>query len=307
MFSKLRSNYRNLRNRTKDNIFKMTCLIVVLMIWAIVVSLVFNNYATAAAVDEIIPDDEVVNEAETSMPEQPVVETEKPSGDTDISALSGETTPIESDSESDSNGGLISETLDELNEISDVFSDYMTSVADFYLGSDDGDYSGAPSDIPPEALSRPETEAQSETEVLNELKVVDFSSYPYDYDQAVALAQLAWAEGRGLSMREQSLVMWTVLNRIDVCYDGCGDFWSVLTAPYQFAYYTSSPYEEYELRIAIDVLQRYAAEKDGVEDVGRTLPQGYLYYWGDGCHNYFGMNGFGNELWFGLGDPYETW
>ena len=108
-------------------------------------------------------------------------------------------------------------------------------------------------------------------------------------------------------MREQSLVMWTVLNRMDACYDGMSDFWSILTAPYQFAYYPGNPYEEYELRIAIDVLQRYAAEKAGVEEVGRTLPKGYLYYWGDGAHNYFGMNGFGNELYFGLGDPYEDW
>ena len=108
-------------------------------------------------------------------------------------------------------------------------------------------------------------------------------------------------------MREQSLVMWTVLNRLDVCYDGRSDFWSILTAPYQFAYYPNSPYEEYEYRIAVDVLQRWAAEKDGVVDSGRTLPKGYLYYWGDGAHNYFGMNGFSNELYFGLGDPYEDW
>ena len=166
-------------------------------------------------------------------------------------------------------------------------------------------------------MSRPETEAPlieeetetQETEVLIELKSVErqISDYPYDEDKAVALAQLMWAEARGCSKREQSLVAWTVLNRVDVCYSGMSDFWSILTAPYQFVYYSGSPYEEYEYRIAVDVLQRWAAEKDGVEDSGRTLPKGYLYYYGDGVHNYFGMNGFSNELWFGLGDPYENW
>ena len=152
-----------------------------------------------------------------------------------------------------------------------------------------------------------ETEATAETEVTTEETAVDFSQYGYDEGQAVALAQLMWAEARGCSKREQSMVAWTVLNRVDIGYDGRGDFWSILTAPNQFAYWASCPYEEYERLIAVDVLQRWAAEKDGVEESGRTLPKGYLYYYGDGVHNYFSTNGSGGELWFGLGDPYETW
>ena len=152
-----------------------------------------------------------------------------------------------------------------------------------------------------------EVESESETEATVEETEADFSEYPYDDGQAVALAQLMWAEARGCTKREQSMVAWTVLNRIDVCYDGKTDFWSILTAPDQFAYWTSSPYEEYEHQIAIDVLQRWSAEKDGVEESGRTLPHGYLYYYGDGVHNYFSTNGSGGDLWFGLGDPYENW
>ena len=134
---------------------------------------------------------------------------------------------------------------------------------------------------------------------------VDFSKYEYDEDQAIALAKLMYAEARGCSKREQSMVAWTVLNRIDVKYDGMTDFWSILTAPSQFAYWSSSPYEEYEHEIAVDVLRRWAAEKDGVQDSGRTLLKGYLYYYGDGVHNYFSTNGSGGELWFVLGDPYS--
>lgn len=136
---------------------------------------------------------------------------------------------------------------------------------------------------------------------------INFSDYPYDDNQAIALAQLMWAEARGCSKREQSLVAWTVLNRVDAGYDGMTDFWSILTAPNQFAFWFDCPYEEFEHRIAIDILQRWVAEKDGVECSGRTLPHGYLYYYGDGEHNYFSTDGYGSELWFGLGDPYENW
>ena len=134
---------------------------------------------------------------------------------------------------------------------------------------------------------------------------IDFSQYEYDEEQAIALAKLMYAEARGCSKREQSMVAWTVLNRVDVGYDGMTDFWSILTAPSQFAYWSSCSYEEYEYEIAVDVLQRWAAEKDGVQNSGRTLPKGYLYYYGDGVHNYFSTNGSGGELWFDLGDPYS--
>ena len=143
-----------------------------------------------------------------------------------------------------------------------------------------------------------------ETETESEMQISD---YGYDEEQAIALAQLMWAEARGCSEREQSLVAWTVLNRVDVEYDGRADFWSVLTEPNQFAYNCNNPFLKYEYNIAVDVLQRWAAEKNGIVDSGRTLPKGYLYYYGDGKHNYFSTDGQSDELWFGLGDPYEGW
>ena len=159
-----------------------------------------------------------------------------------------------------------------------------------------------------------QSEVESEAERLSEVPTViesesekQVSDYAYDEDQAVALAQLMWAEARGCSEREQSLIAWTVLNRIDARYDGKSDFWSILTAPYQFAYNCNNPFYQYQYRIAVDILQRYAAEKDGLVDSGRTLPKGYLYYYGDGSHNYFSTDGCSSELWFGLGDPYEGW
>ena len=148
-----------------------------------------------------------------------------------------------------------------------------------------------------------ETEIE-ETEVDIEAIIAD---YPYDEDKAVALAQLMWAEARGCSKREQSLVAWTVLNRVDVNYDGQVGFWAVLTAPCQFAYYSGRPFEQYELDMAIGILQHWVAEKDGYDNLIRTLPHDYLYYHGDGEHNWFSPNGSTDELWFGLPDPYENW
>ena len=157
-----------------------------------------------------------------------------------------------------------------------------------------------------ESESRLETERETESFLESESEM-QISDYSYDKGQAIALAQLMWAEARGCSEREQSLVAWTVLNRVDVKYDGMTDFWSILTEPDQFAYNYNNPFLQYEYDIAVDVLQRWAAEKDGVVDSGRTLPKGYLYYYGDGKHNYFSTDGQSDELWFGLGDPYEGW
>lgn len=298
---------RNRRNqKMKENLLKVVCIGLLAFAW-VVAALICSSLKTEGAA---VTSPEVKAESE----DVGIV----PDDEDDLDEVPSEHEPGETLAGAGSDNSLI-DSVDELVEASsEAISDFLDDVADDYgLIETEGDFSGAPSDIPDEALSRPETEAPlieeetetQETEVLIELKSVErqISDYPYDEDKAVALAQLMWAEARGCSKREQSLIAWTVLNRVDAGYDGMSDFWSILTAPYQFAYYSGSPYEEYEYRIAVDVLQRWAAEKDGVEDSGRTLPKGYLYYYGDGVHNYFGMNGFSNELWFGLEDPYENW
>ena len=298
---KFLSSYRNLRNRTKDNILKAVCLSLLVFAWISAALFVSNSRANAAQ-----SQNETISSSKASI---------KTSIQSSVKTKSKQT-KVEDDEE---DAGVIpdEEDIDESIEVDEEkVDDEIVSDSD----SDDLEgYGGAPSNIPDGALSKPDDddvpliedqkEDAQETEAQTESKPVEkqISDYSYDEGQAVALAQLMWAEARGCSKREQSLIAWTVLNRVDVCYDGMSDFWSILTAPNQFAYYSGNPYEEYEYRIAVDVLQRWAAEKDGVEDSGRTLPKGYLYYWGDGAHNYFGMNGFSNDLWFGLGDPYENW
>lgn len=56
-----------------------------------------------------------------------------------------------------------------------------------------------------------------------------------------------------------------------------------------------------------DVLTRWYAEKDGETDTGRVLPSDYLWFSGDGKHNYFRNAYKGGETWdWSLPSPYET-
>ena len=55
-----------------------------------------------------------------------------------------------------------------------------------------------------------------------------------------------------------------------------------------------------------DVLARWMAEKECVGSVGRVLPKEYLYFTGDGVHNYFTTEWQGGQTWdWSLESPYE--
>jgi len=48
------------------------------------------------------------------------------------------------------------------------------------------------------------------------------------------------------------------------------------------------------------------AEKECVGSVGRVLPKEYLYFTGDGAHNYFTTEWQGGQTWdWSLESPYE--
>ena len=53
-------------------------------------------------------------------------------------------------------------------------------------------------------------------------------------------------------------------------------------------------------------LARWMAEKECVGSVGRVLPKEYLYFTGDGAHNYFTTEWQGGQTWdWSLESPYE--
>ena len=56
-----------------------------------------------------------------------------------------------------------------------------------------------------------------------------------------------------------------------------------------------------------DVLTRWYAEKAGETDVGRVLPSDYMWFTGDGEHNYFRNAYEGGKTWdWSLQSPYKS-
>lgn len=109
------------------------------------------------------------------------------------------------------------------------------------------------------------------------------------------------------SAEQRAAVGWCILNRVDA--SGFGDtVEEVVTAPSQFHGYNadSEPPESY-YELARDILTRYHREQQGEADVGRTLPQGYCYFCGDGRENHFTTEWLGKDYWnWSLPNPYEN-
>ena len=89
-------------------------------------------------------------------------------------------------------------------------------------------------------------------------------------------------------------------------------FWAdtvegITTQPCQFyGYDPSNPVDPDILALVEDVLARWMAEKECVGSVGRVLPKEYLYFTGDGVHNYFTTEWQGGQTWdWSLESPYE--
>lgn len=125
----------------------------------------------------------------------------------------------------------------------------------------------------------------------------------YTESDAIDLAKLLYAECGGVSSQtEQACVAWCVLNRVDTYNSSIHD---VVRAPYQFAFYESAEVREDLYQLALDVLQRWNDEKNGADNVGRVLPIEYIYFSGDGTHNYFRTEE--NIIWdYTLESPYEN-
>ena len=121
------------------------------------------------------------------------------------------------------------------------------------------------------------------------------------------LARLIYTEARGVrSKTEQAAVVWVVLNRLDNPNRLQKTIAEVVCAPYQFDYRPWAPVTDEFKALAADVLERWQADKSGVEDVGRVLPPEYQYFEGWGGRNWFSAKWKSQEYWgWGLASPYE--
>ena len=127
----------------------------------------------------------------------------------------------------------------------------------------------------------------------NNTGTLDITIYQKDIE---LIAKTVYGEARGCSVAEQSAVIWCILNRVDAGY---GTIEEVITAPYQFTgYKETNPVQGDFVELATDVLLRWQIEKYCIGDVGRTLPDNYLYFHGDGKQNHFRDKYDGN---------YNTW
>ncbi len=131
---------------------------------------------------------------------------------------------------------------------------------------------------------RPATVVEATTTVVAEPEP-DYSL------EAEYIAKTVWGEARGCTVAEQEQVIWCILNRVDseISYFP-DDIISVVTQPNQFHGYSPDyPVTEEHYTLALDVLERWEAEKRG-EASQRNLGKEYVYFHGDGNHNYFREN-----------------
>ena len=128
----------------------------------------------------------------------------------------------------------------------------------------------------------------------------------YTEQDIIDIAKVLYRECGCLpSDTEKACVAWTVLNRVD---EDNATIYKTVRKPNQFAFRESSPVTDALYALAKDVLDRWSAEKDGATDVGRVLPREYLWFYGDGRHNYFRNAFSGNyKIWdYSMPSPYET-
>lgn len=131
--------------------------------------------------------------------------------------------------------------------------------------------------------------------------------YIPDAAEVEALAKMLYGEARGIaSDMEKAACVWCVLNRVDDPRFP-DTVLEVLEAPYQFAGYSADyPVLPELAALAVDVMKRYHAEKNGEENVGRVLPAEYLYFTGDGRNNHFTIGWKDAETWdWSLQNPYD--
>ena len=143
--------------------------------------------------------------------------------------------------------------------------------------------------------------------VSNEIKNKINNQLAELQDEAVMLAKLIYKEARGInSTAHKAAVVWCVLNRVDSGNYG-SDIKEVITAKHQFAWDPNTKVEDEFLELSNDVLIRWLLEKEGFSNVGRVLPNDYLFFAGRNGLNYFRKNYHSKEYWdWSLQSPYEN-
>lgn len=121
------------------------------------------------------------------------------------------------------------------------------------------------------------------------------------------LSKVVYGEARGCDKTQQAAVVWCILNRMD-SDKFPNDIVSVVTQKNQFEGYSSKfPVTDEIKELVLDVLGRYEQEKAGTENVGRVLPNDYLFFRSSGKGtNLFRQNYGSKTIWgWSWGTPYD--
>lgn len=113
------------------------------------------------------------------------------------------------------------------------------------------------------------------------------------------LAELAgraiWGEAGGIQdYAQRAAVIWCACNRADAWDMNIDDVLNV-DAFHGLAIRGTVP--EQHIELARDVLARWTLEAEGWQDVGRVLPNRFLYFEGDGRVNHYSTEYGGGEYW----------
>ncbi len=152
-----------------------------------------------------------------------------------------------------------------------------------------------------------ELQAQVSHKLKAEQKAQTNQAYTVTREEIETLAKIVYQEARGI--RENShkaAVVWCILNRVDDGYWG-DTIVEVATYPNAFAWVPDTPVERELVDLVVDVITRWNYEKEGLSNVGRTLPKDYLYFTGDGSYNHFTREWGSTDYWdWSLPDPYNS-
>ncbi len=138
-------------------------------------------------------------------------------------------------------------------------------------------------------------------------------SISFSNEEIDVVAKVLYGEANCVeSDAERSMVIWTILNRLDAKMYGDETIAEVCTRPYQFAYDAEAPVTDRNRELVVDVFKRWSREKAGETKVGRTLPKEYLFFLADSdpesgiWHNHFCTIVDGERVSFGYENPLEN-
>lgn len=154
----------------------------------------------------------------------------------------------------------------------------------------------------------PVEKAAEEKETVEEVEEPSYIFY-YTENDVIMVAKLLTKEAGGVrSITQKAAVAWVVLNRV-MSNKYPNTIAEVITQPYQFEGWhpETEPYDDC-IKLARDVLERWNREMNGETNVGRIIPEEYLYFTGDGVNNYFTTVQYGTPYSFGsqFVSPYKS-